>query len=92
MFCNFEGVLYRAKEMSLRILFMSGIRRAIALRGALVFDETSSLLQSTAFFSAHLDNNPTTPVMAQPTPSNTNNRLRSLLFLIPSLNPSTNGT
>ena len=36
--------------------------------------------------------NPTNPVMAHPAPNCTNNRLRSLLFRIPSLKPVTNGT
>ena len=40
----------------------------------------------------HFQKNPTTPVNAQPIPNDTSNRLRSLLFLIPSLKPVTNGT
>lgn len=42
--------------------------------------------------AAHPQKYPTAPVSAHPTPNDTSKRLRSLLFLIPSLNPVTNGT
>lgn len=43
-------------------------------------------------FSAHPHRYPIAPVTAHATPKGTSSRLRSLLFLIPSLKPVTNGT
>ena len=40
----------------------------------------------------HCQKNPITPITAHPAPKDTSNRLRSLLFRIPSLKPVTNGT